>query len=196
MESYLSKSERKRRAKNIEQLVHELAELPESEINMFPCDDEIRTEFCSVQALKGGARKRQLKYITKLLRGTTVDALYDFLASRKGSQLKRKREFHQLEHLRNLLIDEVMEQYEDNIQKSRYVDEHDPLDFSWESKAMAAISEQFPDIDQTQLKNIAVQFARTRHRKFSRELFRILKGAFDKMQYAQTKDGTNGVQER
>ena len=192
----LSKSEKKRRAKNIEQLVHELATLPESEITRLPCDDEIQAELCSALELKGGARKRQLKYITKLLRGTSVDALYDFLANRKGSQLKRKREFHNLEHLRDLLIDEVMQQYEENIQKSRFVDEHDPIDFSRESEAMATIIEQFPDIDQTQLKNIAVQFARTRHKKFSRELFRILKGAFEKMQYAQTKDEINGIQER
>jgi len=196
MESHLSKSERKRRAKDIEQLVIELAALPEREISMIPCEPEIQNEIHSAKDLKGGAKKRQLKYITKLLRKKSVDDIFEFLARQRGSQLKSKREFHNLEHLRNLLIDEVMQKYEENILNSRYVDEHEPIDFSWQSEALETISNQLPGIDLTQLKNIAIQFAMTRNKKFSRELFRILKGAFEKMQYAQTKDRKNGIQNR
>lgn len=193
MESQLSKSERKRRAKNIEELVHELAALPEGEIGMLPCDREIRDEIRAAKGLKGGTWKRQLKYVTKLLRERDVDDLLDFLARRKGSLLKRNRDFQNLEQLRNFLIDEVMQQYEENVQRSCYIDDHAPLDFSWKSEALAAISGRFPGIDQELLKHTAIQFARTRNRKFSRELFRILKAAAEKMQYSQRKDGKNGI---
>jgi len=196
MESQLSKSERKRRAKDIEQLVLELAALPEREIDMIPCDPDIQDEIHAAKDLKGGAKKRQLKYVTKLLRKKNVDDLFNFLARHKGSQLKSKREFHNLEHLRNLLIDEVMLRYEENVLNSRYIEEHDPIDFSWQSEALDTICHQLPGIDREQLKNIAIQFARTRNRKFSRELFRMLKGAFEKMQFAQSEDRKNGIQER
>ena len=193
MDSQLSKSEKKRRARNIEQLVHELAALPEGEINMLPCDREIRDEIRAAKGLKGGTWKRQLKYVTKLLRDRSVEELLDFLAHRKGSLLKKNRDFQELEQLRNMLIDEIMQQYENNIQRSHYIDDHMPLDFSWKSEALAEISGRFPGIDQAVLKNAALQFARTRNRKFSRELFRILKAASEKMQYSQIKDGKNGI---
>ena len=68
MESQLSRSERKRRAQDIEQLVLELAALPEREIGKIPCDSHIQDEIHAAKDLKGGAKKRQLKYVTKLLR--------------------------------------------------------------------------------------------------------------------------------
>ena len=128
MESQLSKSERKRRAKGIEKLVYELASLPHSEIKLLPCDQGIREEILSAKNQKGGAQKRQLKYATKLLRKKPVDALYDFLAKKKGSSLQKNREFHNLEHLRNLLIDEMLQKYEDIIKNNRYIDDDDPFD--------------------------------------------------------------------
>ena len=46
METQLSKSEKKRRAKGIEQMVHELVALPVGEIVNLPCDEEFfRAEF-------------------------------------------------------------------------------------------------------------------------------------------------------
>ena len=185
MELQLSKSERKRRAKDVENLVYELVSLPHSEIKALPCDQEIREEILSAKNQKGGAQKRQLKYATKLLRKKPVDDLFDFLAKKKGSSLQKKREFHNLEHLRDLLINEVLQQYEDMMQNNRYIDEDDPLDILGESDALAAIAEQLPDVDRTLLKNTAMQFARTRNKKFSRELFRILKAEFEKEQYLQ-----------
>ena len=193
MESQLSKSERKRRAKGIEKLVYELASLPHSEIKLLPCDQEIREEILSAKKQKGGAQKRQLKYVTKLLRKKPVDALYDFLAQKKGSSLQKNREFHNLEHLRNLLIDEVLQKYEDIIKNNRYIDEDDSFDILGESHALATIEVQLPDIDQTLLKNTALQFARTRNKKFSRELFRVLKAESEKKQYSQKQDKENGI---
>jgi ribosome-associated protein len=193
MDSQLSKSEKKRRAKGIEKLVYELASLPHREINELPCDQEIREEILSAKNQKGGAQKRQLKYATKLLRKKPVDDLYDFLARKKGSSLQKNREFHNLEHLRNLLINEAVQQYEDMVQNNRYINEDNSLVILGKSAALEAIVEQMPDVDQALLKNTAIQFARTRNRKFTRELFRILKAAFEKLQYSQKQAKDNGI---
>ena len=193
MDSQLSKSEKKRRAKGIEQLVNELASLSDRDIKTLPCDQEIQDEIRSARNLKGGAKKRQLKYATKLLREQPVDDLYDFLARKKGSHLKKNREFHELEHFRNLLITETVEFYDDLMNNDGYLSEMEPLDVLNESAALDAIMDHLPDIDKVLLKNTAIQYARTRNKKFSRELFRILKAAHEKTLYAQIKDKNNGV---
>ena len=193
MDSQLSKSERKRRAKGIEQLVYELASLSDRAITALPCDQEIQEEIRSAKNLKGGAKKRQLKYATKLLRNKPVEELYDFLALKKGSLLKKNREFHELEHFRNLLINETVKLYEDIMNNDGYMKEQEPLDLLRESVTLDAIVDYLPDIDKALLKNTAIQYARTRNRKFSRELFRILKAAFEKIQYSQKQGKDNGI---
>jgi ribosome-associated protein len=193
MNSQLSKSEKKRRAKGIEQLVYELASLPDRVIGTLPCNQEIQEEIRSAKNLKGGAKKRQLKYATKLLRDKPVEELYDFLAQKKGSLLKKNREFHELEHFRDNLINEAVQQYDDMIQNDGYINENEQFGFSWESEALDNIVDHFPDVDQTSLKNTSIQFARTRNKKFSRELFRILKAAHEKSLYSQIKGKDNGV---
>jgi ribosome-associated protein len=193
MSSQLSKSEKKRRAKSIEQLVYELASLPDRLIGTLPCSQEIQEEIRSAKNLKGGAKKRQLKYATKLLRDKPVEALYDFLAQKKGSLLKKNREFHELEHFRDNLINEAVKQYDDMIQNDGYINENEQFGFSWESDALDNIVYHFPNVDQTLLKNTSVQYARTRNKKFSRELFRILKAAYEKSLYTHIKGNNNGV---
>ncbi len=193
MDSQLSKSEKKRRAKGIERLVSELAALPLGEIASLPCDQEIREEIGSAKNLKGGARKRQLKYATKLLRDKPAEDLYDFLARKKGSMLKEKREFQELEHFRNLLITEAVQVYEEKMHDNGYVNENEPVEFLHDSEAIRDIVNNLPEVDQVSLRNAAIQFARTRNRKFSRELFRIMKAAREKAHFSQKQDNNNGL---
>ena len=185
MDSQLSKSEKKRRAKGIERLVSELVALPLGEIASLPCDQEIREEIGSAKNLKGGARKRQLKYATKLLRDKPAEELYDFLARKKGSMLKEKREFQELEHFRNLLINEAVQFYDEKMHDNGYVNEIEPVEFLPDSMTIRDIVNNLPEVDQVSLKNAAIQFARTRNRKFSRELFRIMKAAREKTHFSQ-----------
>ena len=193
MDFQLSKSEKKRRAKGIEQLVLELAALPLGVIASLPCDQEVRDEIASAKNLKGGARKRQLKYATKLLRRKSVEELYAFLTRKKGSMLEEKREFHELEHFRNLLITEVIQQYEERMHNNGYINDKEPVEFLRDSQTIRTIVKHLPQVDQDQLRNTAIQYARTRHRKFSRELFRILKAAAEKEQYSQKRDRSDGI---
>ncbi|MBW2466848.1 MAG: DUF615 domain-containing protein [Deltaproteobacteria bacterium] len=189
----MSKSEKKRRAKGIEQLVHELAMLSDIELADLPCRREIKDEILAAKVLKGGAQKRQLKYATKLLRDEPVEELFEFIARKKGSLLKKNREFHELEHFRNLLIDEAVQMYEEKVLNAGYIDENESVKFLFESNALDSITEYLPDVDRELLKKTAVQFARTRNRKYSRELFRILRAALEKKQFSQKQDKGDGI---
>lgn len=184
MDSHLSKSEKKRRAKGLEQLVNELAALSLADINALPCEQEVRDEIASVRNLKGGARKRQLKYATKLLREKSVDELYDFLSRKKGSMLKEKHQFHEIEHFRNLLIAEAVQHYDEVMHSNGYMNEG-PAEILPEMETLQAIINRLPLVDEAHLKKSVTQFVRTRNRKFSREVFRTLKAAMEKSQFMQ-----------
>ncbi len=183
MDSQLSRSEKKRRAKEVEQLVHELAALPSGQIASLPCEQELREEISAAKDLKGGARKRQLKYATKLLRDGPIEELYAFMAQKKGSTLKEKKEFHELEHFRNNLLNEAVQVYENMVVDNGYLRENEPVGFLEDSEAIKAIVVHLPEVDQTALKSSAIQFAKSRNRKFSREIFRIMKAAKEKAQF-------------
>jgi len=193
MDFQLSRSEKKRRAKGLEQLVRELTDLAPGEIASLPCDEEIRKEITAAKNCKGGARQRQLKYATKLLRDKPVEELYDFMARKKGSMLKDKREFQELEHFRNILISEALQQYDESRNDNGYFNDTDPGDFLHDTEILRTIVKQLPEVDQALLKNAAMQFARTRNRKYSRELFRIMKAAMEKAQFSQLQDKKNGL---
>ena len=183
MDSQLSKSEKKRRAKSVEQLVYELAALAPGQIASLPCEQELREELYAAKDLKGGARKRQLKYATKLLRDSPIEELYVFLAQKKGSTLKEKKEFHELEHFRNILLNEAVQVYEDLVDERGFLSQNDPVGFLENSEAIKTIVVHLPEVDQTALKNSAIQYAKSKNRKFSREIFRIMKAAKEKAQF-------------
>ena len=186
MDPQLSRSEKKRRAKGIEQLVFELAALPINVIVSLPCDSEVRDQIGAAKNLKGGAKKRQLKHVTKLLRDRPVDDLYDFLAKKRGSALKQQREFKEIEYWRNLLLNEALALYNNTLLQGRYfAEENEAGDFWGNSEALSSIAARFPHIDTILLKNTAEQFAKTRNRKFSTELFRIMRAANEKAQFTK-----------
>jgi ribosome-associated protein len=182
METQLSRSEKKRRAKSIEQMVNELATLPAGQIMNLPCEDQLKHELDRTKDLKGGARKRQIKYITKLLREQPIDDLFLYLEEKKGSSLKQKREFHELEHLRDSLINEAVQVY-DQWLEGGYGDTDVSLESIWESETMKIIKSRFSGIDYKMLRKLALQFARSHNKRFSRELFRMLKAANERSQF-------------
>lgn len=172
----LSRSEKKRRAKNIEMLAVELAALSTTDINKLPCDDFLKEELRNVRSLKAGARKRQIKYITKQLRQQENEPLFAFLAQHKGSQLKETKNFHQLERFRDDLIDEALQV----VKTAWHAKEIAPE--QWDSPTSAAIKQQLADIDVIALQKSAINFARTHKKSHSREVFRILKASAEHQQ--------------
>ena len=86
-----------------------------------------------------------------------------------------------------------MERYDDAMNNDGYLSEMEPEDLLKESAALKAIVNHLPGIDAALLKNNAMHYARTRNRKFSRELFRVLKAAHEKNLYSQVKVKDNGL---
>ncbi len=177
MEYYLSKSEKKRRAKNIEKLAFELVALSPTEIKKLPCDDFIKQEILETRDLKAGARKRQLKYLTKNLRHADPEPLLDFMAGQKGSQLKQTKEFHELENLRDSIINEAIDAARDA--KREQVE----FDKDWHSPALDAAQQEFTDLDIQVIRQAAWRFTKSRKASQNREIFRMLKAAAEKKQW-------------
>ena len=109
----ISRTEQKRRAKEIESLSHELADLPPADLAKLPCDDFLREEIRMTGKLKSGSRKRQIKYIAKELRQQPIDEILAFLVERRGSRLRNKIADKELERLRNDIIAAAIDQYND-----------------------------------------------------------------------------------
>ncbi len=93
----------------VEELARELVGLSAAEIKKLDCSEEIRADIREAGGLKGGARKRLIKYISKALRREDCEPLLDFLSERKGSRLKDKRDFHELEQLRDDIISDTIQ---------------------------------------------------------------------------------------
>ena len=89
----------------------ELSTFSEGAIKKLPCSDDIKSLLVEVLTLKGGARKRQLKYITKILRDQPVEELYEFISKRRGKALQENKQTHEVEYLRDGLLNEAIEQY-------------------------------------------------------------------------------------
>ncbi len=175
----LSRSEKKRRAKNIEMLALELIALSRTDIKKLACDDFIKGEILTAQPLKAGARKRQVKYLTKQLREEDTDPLFNFLAEKKGSHLKQTHSFHELERFRDDIIDDAL-----LAKEKAWRDQLTP-DENWPSITLEEIGNRFPNIDIDTIRKAATAFARSHKKSHSREVFRILKAAADQEELAK-----------
>ena len=80
----LSKSELKRQHKQVEAAAREITALNDAELNQLQLDAEIVEAARLCRTLKGGALKRQIKYVAKLLKQGEVDKQLAQLALMKG----------------------------------------------------------------------------------------------------------------
>ncbi len=171
----ISRSEQKRRIKEVEQLVRELVELPEPVLKKLPGDKELRLLFLETLGLKGGARKRQIKYITryiiKNLDNAPLAGLYDFLGGLKGEKLKQKKEFHALEYFRDSLLNEAI------ARRKELAADQEELPELWTSAIIDEIVRELPQVDKSALQRLSAMYARTRQARHSREIFRLLRAA-------------------
>ncbi|MBU0673746.1 MAG: DUF615 domain-containing protein [Proteobacteria bacterium] len=178
MTENISRTQQKRQAKGIEELSHELTELPPADLARLPCDDFLRTEIRLARQLKGGAKKRQIKHIAKELRHQSVDELLTFLAERKGSRLQKDRDTRQLEILRDQIIQDAIDCYNDRVDQFAY--------FTLESElpSLDHAAKLLPDLPKNEILRAAENFAATRKPNYSREIFRILKASADKKKFS------------
>ena len=169
------RSEVKRRLKRVEETAAELAELTNNDLKTFPGNDEMKKEILVIRDLKGGARKRQVKHLAKLMRQSEepLDAIYDFLEKRKGSQQKSSQLLHEAEHLRDAIINEAIADFDDCRKQQQ---EWEP---DWNSPVMQDALRRYPAFDEEAARKAAYQYVRSRNRTHYRELFRITKAAME-----------------
>lgn len=188
MEDSTSKSERKRRFKAVEQLARELAGLSAGELAGTPCEPQIKEEILLAQGQKGGAKNRQIKHVAKLLRQDSIEELMSFLQKKKGSQLKKNMEFHELERLRDAIINEAIEAYSEREAESRL------WDGSWSSKTVDRLADRYATgFDPAALEKAAWLYASTRKIAYAREIFRMLKAVFERSHFDKAGDKEHGI---
>lgn len=150
-----SKTRRKRQAKAVEQFAEQLVNLPANQFAQLQLADDVIQEVEAARATRGrGSQKRQTKHLAAVLR-QREDELSQVVAQLQGlDQVARgeKRQFHQLENLRDQLCD--------------------PGSFD---SAFAEMLEQFPQIE----RNVIGRLARSVHqhgdKRAFREIFRRLR---------------------
>ena len=170
----LSRSEQKRRFKLIEATAKELSALGDSELTRLPGSDRLKQEVVVVRTTKGGARKRQIKYVAKILQQEPVSEILSFLQLARGSKLEENRFHRQAEKMRDAIIDDALQEYEHCIQGSRQ------MEINWHSEVIRQTMDVLPELDEHDVRRTAHQYARNRNKTYYRELFRLLKAAADK----------------
>lgn len=173
MAEYLSRSEMKRIYKQVGELAKEIADLSDKELKSFPGGAVIHEEILATRGLKGGARNRQIKYLAKVIRQGPLDEIYLFVTNRKGSNLHAKKQFHAAERIRDTLINEAVE-----IQQ-KCLSQQIPFEPTWKSDFIPEVLAEYPNIKETELRQVVHQYVTTRNKYHYRELFRVMKAAVE-----------------
>ncbi len=100
----ISKSQRKREVQELRSLAEKLVKLTDEQLS--PLSDTTITNAIHEyrKITKGNARKRQVSYISKLLRNIEIEDISNLIARYDASSKIHARQFHQLEQWREQLI--------------------------------------------------------------------------------------------
>ena len=173
MTERISKSARKRRFKDEESAAGELALLSEKDLKKLPVGQPLKDEIIRCRGLKAGARKRQIKYLAKVMREESVEEILGFLAARKGSKLKENKLHREAGRLRDVIINEAIDQQQLCLQAGL---KWEP---NWPGEELDAVVQRYP-LDGGDLRRTVHQYVQTRIHNHYKETFRILKAAVEK----------------
>lgn len=159
MDDYQSKSEQKREIQEITKIGERLLQIPVATLESYPLNPT------SLKAILEGkkitspiGRKRQIKYIGKLLRKEDIAAIKQKLLLLDQEKLIANKQFHQLENWRDLLIAKG-------------------------DKALFELMQEVPNLDRQHLRqlirNAQNEAKRNKPPKSSRLIFQYLKQEFD-----------------
>jgi len=175
MTEKLSKSEMKRRFKQEEEAASELALLSDKDLKKLEVSEGLKEEIILCRSVKAGSRKRQVKYMAKLMREENVSDILDFLAARKGSKLKDNKLYHEAERLRDAIITEAIVQQQLCLKNSK------PWEPDWVGSEIDDMIVRY-SIDSGDLRRTVHQYVKTRFHNYYKEVFRIVKAALEKDQ--------------
>ena len=177
----ISRSEQKRRVKEVETLVAKLVTLPHQVLKGTPCSDEVHALLDEARTLEGKPRQRHIKYITKLVQLQPLEPLYAFVGKYQGKGLAEKKQFHEVELYRDGVINEAIEEQIECQQSGAEWHEN------WQSATLAELQLKLPGLDVPAVGKLAYLFVQTRNPRHSREIFRHLQAAFEQQQRMQGK---------
>lgn len=181
MRERISKSAKKRRFKDEESAAAQLATLSDNDLKKLDVGRRVKEEIVRCRGQKGGALKRQVKYLAKVMREDNVEEVYDFLAARKGSKLKETKLHREVERLRDALINEAIEVQQSCLQAGL------AWEPDWPGEEFSAFLLQF-QVDEGDLRRTIFQYVKTRTQNHYREVFRIVKAAVEKEQLFRKAD--------
>ena len=152
---WVSKSEIKRDAEALKKLGEKLVELTKAKLDKIPLEDALLEAVNLAQRLQKEARRRQLQYIGKLLRGIDVEPIQAALEKLENKHQQQQAMLHKLE----LLRDELIEQGDN---------------------ALTKFLTDYPHGDRQQLRNLIRAAKKEKEQdkpaKAYREIFQYLKG--------------------
>lgn len=182
----LSRSEIKRQHKQIELAAREIRALNDAELKKLNLDDETIEAVQLTRNLKGGALKRQTKYIAKLLKSGQISELLEQLKRMKGSKLQENTFHHRAEYYRDKIINEALEA------RDQCIVEGIDFEIDWPSPAIDDAHSEFPDIDVKDLRRSAYQYVKSRNKVHYRELFRTMRAAVERKRIDDSDESVSG----
>lgn len=109
-----SKSARKRAMHALQDMGDRLVKLSNRELSHIPMDADLADAVAEARRLKSSeARRRQLRYIARILERGNNEAIQSALTALDEGQQHRARRFHQLEQWRDQLVEQGPEAIED-----------------------------------------------------------------------------------
>ena len=103
----LSKSEQKRRALRLQALGRQLTELKPTQLSELTLPDQLASAIADFQRFPSReARRRQLQFIGRLMRGLDPEPIESALESIRGQSAEARYEHHQIERWRERLLED------------------------------------------------------------------------------------------
>lgn len=151
---WVSKSEIKRDAEDLKQLGEKLVNLTKANLTKVPLDESLLDAIELAQRLQKEARRRQLQFIGKLLRGMDVEPIREALAKIENKHNQQQAMLHKIERVRDELIDKG-------------------------DAALTDLLNDYPNADRQQLRNLIRSAQKEREQnkpaKAYREIYQMLK---------------------
>ena len=102
-----SKSERKRQARDLQNIGRQLAEIAPDDLLELNLSVQLADALANYRRFPSfEARRRQLQFIGKLMRNADIEPIQELLNRRAGKSAAARYEFHQLEQWRERLLTE------------------------------------------------------------------------------------------
>ncbi|OOF58766.1 ribosome biogenesis factor YjgA [Rodentibacter myodis] len=151
---WVSKSEIKRDAEELKQLGEKLVNLTKINLTKIPLDEAFLDAIELAQRLQKEARRRQLQYIGKLLRGIDVEPIREALAKIENKHNQQQAMLHKIEYKRDELVEKG-------------------------DVALTSLLDEYPNADRQQLRHLirAAQKEKAQNKpsKAYREIYQMLK---------------------